>query len=279
MASMRDIKQRIENVTSTTQIIKAMDSIASSKLQRARAQLDNVKPIYNGLNKTIAKISSHQEVETHPYYKNKENGSSLYIVLTSNQGFAGGYNIGVLKKALAHMEGKDERIIVIGKKGGSFFSRHNKNIIRILDDIADANVYFAAENISLTVNRYYLEEEYKEVFIAKTEFENILSSKPKIIQLLPLQYIEPDIKQERIYSPNLHTVLDNVIPLFLHMSLFEAFADSHTSEQATRMVTMDEAGKNAEELIEELSKQYNRERQAQITQELNEISSGITSHI
>lgn len=275
MASMRDIKQRIDNVSSTAQIIKAMDSIASSKLHKARSQLQGAQPIFDGLQKTVDRLCQFEDVQEHPYFRKRQVKQSLYIVLSSNQGFAGGYNAAVLNKALQHMEGKDEQIIVIGKKGQSFFLRHRKNIVRTVNDMAESQVYHGTEAMAARIDIDYREAKFDEVFLVHTHFENLLKHEPVVTQLLPLQYKKLALPPEDSYhSPDLNTVLDNTIPLYIHMSLFLAFSDSHTSEQAARMVTMNAAGKNAEELIEDLNVQFNRERQAAITQELSEIIGG-----
>lgn len=277
MASMRDIQQRITNVSSTAQIIKAMDSIASSKLHKARAQLVGARPIYDGLLETVKRLSRFDEVQDHPYYEKRKVKQSLYIVLSSNQGFAGGYNAGVLNKALQHMKGKNEQILVVGRKGQSFFNKHRKNIIRTVNDMAESQVYYGTEAMAARIDIDYRDGKFDEVFLVHTRFENVLNYTPMVTKLLPLEYEPVALPPvDALHSPDLHTVLDNTVPLFLHMSLFQAFSDSHTSEQAARMVTMNAAGKNAEELIDDLYTQYNRERQAAITQEISEITGGST---
>lgn len=276
MTSMRDIKQRIENVRSTEQIIRAMDMVASTKLQKARRQLEGVRPMYHELKRVVEEIGNREEVENHKFYNERKVKNSLYIVLTSDRGLSGSYNVNVLAHTLKHMnEGKNEKILVVGSKGNEYLQKRNKNIIRKITNIADARVYYGTENLAEWVSELYLSGEVEEVFIAYTRFENVLSYTPQVERLLPvatgveLEGLENS--DEKKYEPNLATFIDHVMPLYLHMSLFRAFSEAHTSEHAARMVNMDAAGKNASDLIKDLTSMYNRKRQAAITQELSEI--------
>lgn len=274
MTSMRDIKQRIANVSSTEQIIRAMDMVASTKLQKARKQLEGVRPIYNELRRTVEEIGSHEVAETNIFYEKREVKNSLYIILTSDRGLSGSYNANITEKALQHMnQGKNEKILIVGSKGNEFFKKRDKNIIRTIIDIADAQAYYGAESLAKWLTELYLSGEVEEVFIAFTHFENVLNHVPKVEQLLPIAAGAEKIldSNEKTYEPDMNTFIDHVIPLYLHMNLFRAFSESHTSEQAARMVNMDAAGKNASDLIKELTSMYNRKRQAAITQELSEI--------
>ncbi len=274
MSSLRDIRQRIENIRSTEKIIKAMYMVASAKLQRARAQLEGVRPIYHELKRVVTDISRYKGAETHAFFEKRKVKSSLYVIITSDRGLSGSYNANIMSKALDHMShGKKEKIFMIGAKGYEYFKKRNKNIIRTVTNITDAHVYYWGERLANWIIDLYMSGEADEVFIAYTHFESVLNYMPYVEQVLPLainseEYAyEDDIK----YEPDIHAYIDHLIPLYLHMNLFRAFSESHTSEQAARMVNMDSAGKNASKLIEELTHMYNRRRQANITQELSEI--------
>lgn len=274
MSSLKELKQRIANVSSTKQLIKAMDIVASTKLYRVRAQLEGVRPIYWQLKRIVEEAGREEAAQDHIYYAGREVRNSLYIILTSDRGFSGGYNANIVAKALDHMnQGKNEKILVVGSKGYEYFKKREKNIIRKVIDLPDAQVYYGAESIARWVINLYRSGEVDEVFIAYTHFVNVLSYTPCVERLLPVVTgNEPPLAwSERKYEPDLATFIDHTIPLYLHMSLFRAFSEAHTCEQAARMISMDEAGKNAEEMIEELTRMYNRKRQAAITQELTEI--------
>ena len=274
MSSMRDIKQRISNVSSAEQIIKAMNMVASTKLIKARAQLDGVRPIYRQLKRVVEQLGSQNGSKKHTFYEEREVKNSLYIILTSDRGLSGSYNANIIAKALEHMkQGKNEKILIVGSKGYDYFKKKDMNIIRKIVDMADAQVYYETESLSKRVLDYYLSGEVEEVFIAYTHFESVLNYVPIVEKLLPVA--KDTIKDSEIvdmkYEPDIDTFIDQVIPLYLHMNLFRAFSESHTSEQAARMVNMDAAGKNASDIIKDLNRMYNRKRQAAITQELSEI--------
>ncbi|BAM47810.1 F-type Na(+)-transporting ATPase subunit gamma [Amphibacillus xylanus NBRC 15112] len=276
MTSMRDIKQRIENVRSTEQIIRAMDMVASTKLQKARRQLEGVRPIYGNLKRVVEEIGNLEEVETHPFYYERKVKNTLYIIITSDRGLSGSYNANILSESIKHMNnGKNEKILVVGSKGNDYLKKREKNIIRKITDIADSQVYYGTENLAKWLSDLYLSGEVDEVFVAYTRFENVLSYIPHVERLLPVatgvELEDNNRNNEKKYEPDLATFIDQVMPLYLHMSLFRAFSESHTSEQAARMVNMDAAGNNASDLIKDLTSMYNRKRQAAITQELSEI--------
>ncbi len=276
MTSMRDIKQRIENVRSTEQIIRAMDMVASTKLQKARRQLEGVRPIYGKLKRVAEEIGNLEEVETHPFYYERKVKNTLYIIITSDRGLSGSYNANILSETMKHMNnGKNEKILVVGSKGNDYLKKREKNIIRKITDIADSQVYYGTENLAKWLSDLYLSGEVEEVFVAYTRFENVLSYTPQVERLLPVatgvKLEDNNRNNEKKYEPDLATFIERMMPLYLHMSLFRAFSESHTSEQAARMVNMDAAGNNASDLIKDLTSMYNRKRQAAITQELSEI--------
>ncbi|NLL59239.1 MAG: ATP synthase F1 subunit gamma [Tissierellia bacterium] len=272
MSSMRDIKQRIENVRSVEQIIKAMDMVASTKLVKIRSQLEGVRPIYHELKRVVEEVGSLEGSKDHTFYKEREVKNSLYVVITSDRGLAGSYNANITAKALEHMnQDKNVKVITVGAKGYEFFKKKGKNIVQSVVDVVDSQVYYGSESLAKWLINYYIQGEADEMFIAYTHFINVLNYVPVVDKLLPIKVKETSFDDDRKYEPDLHSFIDHMIPLYLHMNLFRAFSESHTSEQAARMVNMDAAGKNASEIIEELTHLYNRKRQTAITEELNEI--------
>lgn len=277
MSSMRDIKKRISNVSSTAQLIRAMDTIASTSLHKARQQLEGVRPIYTELKRQVEELGERKESLVHPFYEHRPVSNSLYIVMTSDRGYVGSYNSTVLDAAIEHMDqGKNEQILAIGSKGYNCFRKHHKNIVRKVTDVADSHVYYGSESLALWATELYISGKVDEVFIVYTEFVNVLTYQPRVERFLPISvgYDENAYESDRLYEPDVKTVMDKTVPLYLHMNFFRAISESHTCEEAARMVNMDAAGKNADELIKDLRLMYNRQRQAAITQELNEIIGG-----
>jgi F-type H+-transporting ATPase subunit gamma len=269
---MRDIKQRIENVRSVEQIIKAMDMVASTKLVKIRSQLEGVRPIYHELKRVVEEVGSLEGSKDHTFYKEREVKNSLYVVITSDRGLAGSYNANITAKALEHMnQDKNVKVITVGAKGYEFLKKKGKNIVQSVVDVVDSQVYYGSESLAKWLINYYIQGEADEMFIAYTHFINVLNYVPVVDKLLPIKVKETSFDDDRKYEPDLHSFIDHMIPLYLHMNLFRSFSESHTSEQAARMVNMDAAGKNASEIIEELTHLYNRKRQTAITEELNEI--------
>lgn len=279
-SSTREIKQRMSNIRSVEQIIKAMDMVSSTKLVRARKSLEGVRPMYNQLNRMVSELSEEPANNDLDYFnQRKKVENSLYIIFTSDQGLAGSYNSNILKKAIQHMEERDthEHIVIIGASGIDYFRREDKNVIRQVFDVSRENEYYGAENLAVQALDLYMSGQVDEVFVAFTYFENVLSLKPTIKKILPADMGETKSYSLKEYEPSIESFIDELMPLYLHISVFRAFAESHTSEQAARSVSMDAAGKNAEELVEDLNREFNRQRQAAITQELTEITSSAQS--
>ncbi len=277
MPSMKDIKQRMSNVRTTRQIIRAMDMVAATKLHKARIRLEGARPLYNAMQQSIAGLSHCEEAAQHAFVARREVKNTAYLVITSNKGLCGGYNINVSEKALAHMEqGRNEKIIVAGTKGYEYFRRYHKNILYRITDIPEAQIYETAGRMGERICSLYLSGEVDEVYLAYTYFESTLSHLPRLERVLPVP-IEagggPEANQME-YEPDVHTFIDHLVPLYLHTCFFAASAESVACEYAARMVNMDSAGKNATEVIDDLKRMYNRKRQAAITQELNEIVGG-----
>lgn len=270
MSSTRDIKQRIKNIESVEQLIHAMHMVASTQLRRADKQLLGVIPVQEALERKIHELASLEEVRDNPYFERRKIKNSLYLVFTGDRGLAGSYNKNVQKFALEKMEGKNEKIIVIGSYGNKFFKNNGKNIVKSIVDLADSQIYYGSESIAEKLLESFIEGYSDEVFVIYTKFENILLSQPKIKQILPLQLDEVKPSFEK-FEPNLESYIENLVPFYIHMCIFRAFSESHTSEHASRMLAMDTAGSNARELVEELQKNLNRQRQQEITQELSEI--------
>lgn len=270
MSSMREIKQRIENIESVEQLLHAMHMVASTQLRRVSRQLEGAIPVQEALQRKINELASVEAVGEYPYYARRPVQNSLYVVFTGDSSLAGSYYNRVQKFALENMDGRNEKIIVVGSYGRRFFQRNRKNIVRSFVDLSDARIYYGAQNIADLLLESFLGGESDEVFLVYTEFKNVLNSSPKIERILPLplQKAEPG---PEVFEPNLEVYLNQLVPFYIHMCIFRAFSEAHTSEQASRMLTTDAAGDNARELVENLRRNLNRRRQQEITQELSEI--------
>ena len=272
--STKEIKTRIRSMESTKQITKAMEMVAASKLRRAQTQVISSRPYFEILYATIQDILSQNQEKESIYLKERAVKKSLYVVIAGDRGLAGGYNSNILKMVAAQMEGKDAVVLPIGKKAMDYFRSHKVSML--------SDAYGNAEDISVgdcfTISKLlckaYLAGEADEIHLAYTRFDSVLSQTATTIQMLPLQ-AEAKASQSIIeYEPDAETVLGTIIPEYLGGIFYGALCESRASEQAARRTAMDSATQNAEEMIADLSLQFNRARQAAITQEITEIVAG-----
>ncbi|MCL2030469.1 MAG: ATP synthase F1 subunit gamma [Oscillospiraceae bacterium] len=279
MPSMKVIKRRIVSVTSTQQIMKAMNLVAASKLQKAKERLNEVRPLFNEAKRVMDGVKSSIDTADNIFVTRRPVKSIAYIVVTSDRGLCGGYNLDVSKEALAFINAhKDSaaHIISVGAKGLDFFLRRRKPVAHRFADRSDATAYRDAEALVKLITSMYVSGEADEVYVIYTHFASMLSHVPHIVRLLPVgsSANTVDTGKEMLYEPEIDTFLEHAIPMYLKVFLYGAMAEATVCEQAARMMSMDAAANNAEEIIDDLTLVYNRERQAIITQELNEIVGG-----
>lgn len=286
MASMRDIRVRIKSVKETMQITKAMNLIASSKLKKARNQLNETKPYFFKIQKTLKNILIHSPGIEHKYFDHRPREIKKkvgYIVITADKGLCGSYNHNVIKLAEKHMEHRDEKyLFVIGNIGRDYFKNNSYNIDgEFLYTAQDPNL-FRAREIAETCISVFEQKLLDEIYIVYTNMETAVKQQPKILKLLPLNKAETiknipngeKYTEQVIYEPSPTKVLDILVPIYIKGLVFGALVESFCSEQSARMLAMDSATKSAKDLISELTLLYNRARQAAITQEISEIVSG-----
>lgn len=276
---MRDIKRRIKSVNSTKQITKAMELVSSAKLRKAKEELEKTKPYFNMLEETIQDIFLNTKGIQHDYINPREVKKTAYIVITADRGLCGGYNANAIKVALNHMQDKTRKsIIAIGSKSRDFFKKRGYDLDGEFIHVSENPSYSIAQSISRLSLELYKQELVDEVYLVFTEFISTINQKPKAVKLLPLEATseapKKDSKTLMTYEPSPEAVLDYLVPKYLDGMVFGALVESATSEQAARRVAMESATDNAEEMIDALKLQFNRARQASITQEIAEIVGG-----
>jgi len=256
-----------------------MNLVAASRLQKTKTQTDNIRPMYNNIKRIIDDIKSCEGIEKVVFAQQREVKNAVYILMTSDRGLCGGYNVNVSKEALAHINAHKDveaSIITIGSKGWEYFKRRGKNILHRYPAASESTAVENAEAIGKIVADMYKSGEADEVYLVYTHFESILSHIPYIVKLLPIS-AEPDDQAfpgTKEYEPDIHTFLDSAVPMYLNMYIYGAMMESAVCEQAARMTSMDAASRNATAIIDELTLEYNRNRQGMITQEITEIVSG-----
>ena len=278
--STKEIKNRIRSMESTKQITKAMEMVAASKLRRAQAQVLNSRPYFEILYATINDIVDANRDFSSPYLTKRPVKKAAYVVIAGDRGLAGGYNSNILKLAYAEMEGKNAVVLPVGKKAVDFFKARQMDLLtedyRDAEDVAVSDCF----SIAKTLCKAYRAGEIDEIHVAYTNFVSVLSQTPATLRLLPLlreKTGREGTATDIVYEPDSVEVFDAIVPEYLGGILYGALCESRAAEQAARRTAMDSATKNADEMIEGLSLQYNRARQGAITQEITEIVAGAES--
>ncbi len=293
MPSLDDLKKRITSVKSTQKITKAMKMVATAKLRKAQENAEKGRPYSERMNNIILNLSKN--------ITDKENSSKLLvgtgredthlcIVLTADRGLCGGFNTNIIKKAKNYFdklskEGKKFKIITVGTKGYDQLKRNYKD--KIIEKISfkdSKNInYFDAEKVGSLILEKFDKEEFDICTIFYNKFKNVMTQIPQQQQIIPLQSEdENDSSNEQSddsyeFEPDEDEILSNLLPKKISTQIFKAMLENSASEQGSRMTAMDNATRNAGELVDKLSIEYNRSRQAAITKELIEIISGAES--
>jgi F-type H+-transporting ATPase subunit gamma len=262
--------------------MKAMNLVAASKLQKAKVRLDDIRPMYDDIKKVMENIRSGISDDMNiPFAEARDVKSIAYIVMTSDRGLCGGFNATVSKEAYAYVEAHkdaDAKIIAVGSKGCDYFRRRGKEIAHRCAAASEATAFTDAEALGNLVASMYTSGEVDEVYIIYTHFESILVHVPYIEKLLPLKMAASENFDSGAftmsYDPDIKTFITHAVPMYLNITLFGAMMESAVCEQASRMTSMDSATRNATDIIEALTLDYNRKRQGMITQEITEIVSG-----
>jgi len=302
MPNMKAIKRRRLTVKNISQITKAMNLVATSKLQKARAALAAVNEPVRATFDIVYNTVSHPDALEHALMQQRKVTKTAYVVITGNRGLCGGYNSNVCKEMMKHAKenGKNPVIIPVGTKGRDYLRRRGYNVLK--NQLSTENTSFDdTHTLSNMLVEMYTKGEVDEVYVVYTKFVTVLNLEPIVRKVLPIdpEYLrrvvadnlkenetwedlgffpQPEAKPaanvEIEFEPNLADVLASVLPWYLGMFMYGAITSSTLCEQAARMTSMDSSTKNAHEIIDKLTLQYNRQRQSIITQEITEIVSG-----
>lgn len=290
MPSLDDLKKRISSVKSTQKITKAMKMVAASKLRRAQENAEKGRPYSDKMNKIILNLSnSISDKENSPKLLagSGEDKVHLCIVMTSDRGLCGGFNTNIIKKAKTFFqkilnEGKNLKIITVGSKGYDQLKRtYKKNIIEKISfkESKHAN-FFDADKVGKIIINKFEKKEFDVCTIFYNQFKNVITQIPQEQQIIPLKASESEgssLEDNYEFEPEEDEILSNLLPKNISTQIFKAMLENSASEQGSRMSAMDNATRNAGEMVDKLTIQYNRSRQAAITKELIEIISGAES--
>ena len=289
MASLDDLKKRIASVKSTQKITKAMKMVAAAKLKRAQESAEKGRPYSEKMNNVILNLSngiSDKENAPKLLSGTGKDKTHLCVVMTSDRGLCGGFNSNIIKKAKSYFaklseEGKDLKIVTVGSKGSDQLKRvYSDKIIANISFKESKNAnYFDAEKVGKMVIEKFEAGEFDVCTIFYNQFKNVITQIPQAQQIIPLNNEGEGNSSEESYEfePDEDEILSNLLPKNISTQIFKAMLENSASEQGSRMSAMDNATRNAGEMVDKLTIEYNRSRQAAITKELIEIISGAES--
>jgi len=282
MANLKDIRNRINSVSSTMQITNAMKMVSAAKLNRAQEAITAMRPYSDKLTELLQTLSTASEGEQSEFALDREVQNVLIVPISSNRGLAGAFNSNIVKEvqrvAETEVAGKNVDLLVIGKKAGDVLKR-SLNIVETHTDILDHVNFENVSEIAEQLMDDFLNRKYDKIIFVYNRFINAATQQVMTEQFLPIvqkEQIEEEQQNEIdfIYEPNRQQIIDELIPKSLKMQLFKALRDSVAAEHGARMTAMHKATDNATELRAELTLSYNKARQAAITNEILEIVGG-----
>jgi F-type H+-transporting ATPase subunit gamma len=286
MATLRDIRQRIRSVQSTQKITRAMKLVAAAKLRRAQERILAARPYASKMAELLGNLVSGADGATHPLLERREGPRRQIVIITADRGLAGAFNANILRRAvelIRESSAAEVTLVVVGRKARDFFRRRSHTIKRDMIGFWDRLAYSHAQELADYFIQQYLEDEVDEVHLLYNEFRSVAVQRPVRQQLLPIPRAaegegagtgEAVTPVDYIYEPGPEAILGDLLPRHVRMQVYRALMESLAGEYGARMTAMEAATKNAKEMIDVLTIQYNKARQERITKELLDIVGG-----
>jgi F-type H+-transporting ATPase subunit gamma len=282
MAALKDIKRKVTAVQKTRQITKAMNMVAASKFKASQTRIESFRPYAVKFMDVLDSLSQRVETSAHPLLSVREVKKIWVICMTSDRGLCGGFNNNLIKATERFIgekrrAGKEVVLIPIGKKGRDYFRKKGNTRGERVDVFRKFDMTLAA-SISDEVIQPFIREEYDELDIIYNEFVNVSVQRPAVVRLFPFTLKKDDLSLDRrvnyIYEPSEPALVEKILPMYVHVLIYRALLETSAGENGARMVAMDNATRNCEDLITRLTLKYNKARQAAITAELMDIVGG-----
>jgi F-type H+-transporting ATPase subunit gamma len=282
MATLRDIQRRIRSVQSTQKITRAMKLVAAAKLRRAQERILSARPYANKVAELLGNLVSGADGATHPLLEQREGPRRQIVIITADRGLAGAFNANLLRRAvelIRESSAAEVTLVVVGRKARDFFRRRPHTIKRDMVGFWDRLAYSHAAELADAFMQQYLENEIDEVYLLYNEFRSVAVQRPVRQQLLPIPRAASSdaaaaAPVDYIYEPGPAAILGDLLPRHVRMQVYRALMESLAGEYGARMTAMEAATKNAKEMIDVLTIQYNKARQEKITKELLDIVGG-----
>ena len=274
--SLHKTKRRIASINSTKKITKAMELVSTVKLKKFRRFMENNEAFSNQVADLIQELFTRKIDEEIVYLKKPKADKDLYVVLHSNFGLCGGYNNNIFNYVKQHVKKEDSVLYLVGTKGLHIYREEgyetNAEYVNSADQLSVTEVM----KLGRKLNSLFVEGKYRSVHLIYTHYVNSLKFVPSDLELFPLvnEKRSDDYRYPPIFDTDIKTLIDELVPLYLNAVLFQKVVESIVSEQTARRTAMENASDNAEELIDQLTLEYNKARQAAITQEITESVSG-----
>jgi len=275
--SLKALRKRISTVRSTQQITKAMKMVAAAKLRRAQEAAERARPYAEKLAEMFGAVAAGIEPEAHPLLARRPEQRADLIVLTSDRGLCGGYNTNLLRfaDAFARERGAEIALSVVGRKGLDYYRRRGGRVLVQKVGILTTPATALAAELAAELTKRFVEEQTDAVYLVYTRFRSVISQQPTALPILPVPTpTEATAEVDYIFEPERPALLARLLPRYVEALLTQAVLESVASEQGARMTAMDNATRNAGDMIARLTLSMNRARQATITKELMEIVSG-----
>ena len=281
MANLRDIRRRIKSVKNTAQITKAMQMVAASKMRKAQQAAINGRDYAQLMNRVIVSLRDTVDPAAHPLLARREVKRELVLLLSTDKGLCGALNTNLFREALA-FDPETTSFVSVGRKGTQFLARMRRTMLADFP-LRDRPNFLETKAISKFCIEKFLDGSADKVTVLFPMFVNTLSQVPKAMPLLPLTSFEeigltneygaaPALEGGILFEPDASQVLEAILPAYVHFGVYQTLLGTRASEQSARMVAMKSATDNAKNLVKDLTLEYNKARQASITNEILEIS-------
>ena len=280
MANLLDIRRRIRSVKNTQQITKAMKTVSAAKLRRAQERVFAARPYADELRRVLGNVASRAENLGHPLLERREQKRVLLVVVTADRGLCGAFNSNISRAAQDFMgqeSGADFEVMAVGRKGRDFFRLRSAKILEEHINIFAKLSFVHSRSISKRIIELYSHGETDAVYLAYNEFKSVLQQRIAVEPLLPLNRNEFEFGESQadyIYEQPPSEIFERMLPQYVDIQVHRALLESAASEYGARMTAMDTASRNAGEMIDTLTLNMNRIRQAAITREIIEVVSG-----
>jgi F-type H+-transporting ATPase subunit gamma len=284
VATPREIRRRIRSISNTSQITRAMEMVAASKMRRAQQQVTASRPYSDRLRLMIGDLAAmavtEEERAAFPMLERRDLKRTQIILITADRGLAGAFNSNVIRRAIQFMQTREEGyenidMIAVGRKGRDFMTRFGQPLVAEFTQIPDRLGIDDVRPIIQIAAEDFIAGKVDAVYVVFTQFINTLRQEPRVLQILPIEPPEETGEvRDYIFEPDPMMVLNALLPRYIEVQIYQSLLESIASEHSARMVAMRNATENAKEIQADLTMTYNKARQAQITQEVAEIAAG-----